>query len=238
MAILGLLGVVALIGLIVWPQYWIKREMKRHGGDRAYSPGTGGELAEHLVEHFGINGVGVEQVGPQNSAVGDHYDPMSKTVRLSAENYHGTSLTAIAVAAHEVGHAMQHHDGLNGRRDGGLGLRHKLVSITQMTDKFASVFFFAASVLGVLARTPAAFFGFVALGVALLAVRIVVHLVTLPVEFDASFRRALPILEEGGYLSADELPAARSVLKAAALTYVAGAIMSLVNLARWIRILR
>ena len=88
------------------------------------------------------------------------------------------------------------------------------------------------------ARTPLAFFGLVAFGVALLAIRVVVHLVTLPVEYDASFNKALPILEQGGYLKPEDMPAVRQVLKAAALTYVAGALVSLLDLARWIRILR
>ncbi len=233
MAVLGLLAVLALIGLVIWPQYWVKQVMKRNSGERQDFPGTGGELAKHLLEHFDIKGVGVEQTDQ-----GDHYDPETKMVRLSANNFRQSSLTAVAVAAHEVGHAMQHFDGLQGRSDSGLGLRKKLVSVAQVSDKFASVFFLAAPVLTVIARTPAAFFTMVIFGIALLGIRILVHLVTLPVEYDASFGKALPILEEGGYLHRDDLPAARSVLKAAALTYVAGAIMSLIDLARWIRILR
>ena len=133
---------------------------------------------------------------------------------------------------------MQHHDGLNGRSDGGLQFRQRMVRFAMATDKIASVFFLAAPVLAVLARTPIAFVMLVGFGVLLLAVRILVHLVTLPVEYDASFARALPILQEGGYLSDEDLPAARSVLKAAALTYVASAVMSLIDLARWIRIIR
>ncbi|MEE9314986.1 MAG: zinc metallopeptidase [Rhizobiaceae bacterium] len=233
MAFIGIFAIVGLVGFILWPQYWVKRVMKTHGEERDDFPGTGGELAKHLLDHYSINGVGVEQTDK-----GDHYDPEDRMVRLSADNFTKSSLTAVAVAAHEVGHAMQHFDGLQGERDGGLGLRQKLVSLAQVSDKIASVFFIAAPVLAVVARTPLAFFGLIAFGVALLAVRILVHLVTLPVEYDASFGKALPILEEGGYLHVDDLPAARSVLKAAALTYVAGAVMSLIDLARWIRMIR
>lgn len=100
------------------------------------------------------------------------------------------------------------------------------------------MFFIAAPVLAILARTPVAFAGLVGLGLALLSVRVVVNLITLPVEFDASFRKALPILREGAYLDQNDLPAATSVLRAAAFTYVASALVSLVNLARWIRVLR
>ncbi|MEE9376020.1 MAG: zinc metallopeptidase [Rhizobiaceae bacterium] len=233
MAFIGVLSVAILIGVIVWPQYWVKRVMKTHSEDREDFPGTGGELAKHLLEHYGIDGVGVEQTDK-----GDHYDPETRMVRLSPMNFSKSSITAVAVAAHEVGHAMQHFDGLQGLRDGGLGLRQKLVGLAQVADKVAAVFFVAAPVLAIIARTPFAFFALVAFGVALLAIRILVHLVTLPVEYDASFGKALPILEEGGYLHQDDYPAAHSVLKAAALTYVAGAIMSLIDLARWIRMIR
>ena len=106
------------------------------------------------------------------------------------------------------------------------------------TDRIASVFFIAAPVLAVALRSPLAMLGMAVIGIGLLSVRILVHLVTLPVEYDASFNKALPILREGGYLSDDDLAGASSVLKAAAFTYVAAALMSLLNLARWFRILR
>ena len=202
--------------------------MKKHGVLRTDFPGTGGELAQHLIEHFELTGVGVEETDR-----GDHYDPQDKMVRLSADNFNKASLTSVAVAAHEIGHALQDFN-----QEKGLRLRQWLVGIAAVTDKIASVFFLAAPVLAVFVRTPAAFFGLVAFGIGLLAIRIVVHLVTLPVEYDASFNKALPILQEGGYLQERDLKGARSVLKAAAFTYVAGALMSLLDLARWIRILR
>lgn len=228
MAILGILVSLLVLGLILWPQYWVRREMQRHGGQRTDFPGTGGELAQHLVDHYGLTGVGVEMTDK-----GDHYDPETRMVRLSADNFNQPSLTAVAVAAHEVGHAMQH---FNAER--GLMMRQRLVKLAMVTDRIASIFFLAAPVLAVVVRTPAAFFALVAFGVSLLAVRIVVHLVTLPVEYDASFGKALPILEEGNYLGEADIADARRVLKAAAFTYVASAIMSLVDLARWVRILR
>lgn len=228
MAILGFIGVALLLLVVFGPQLWVKQTMRRHGQARPDFPGTGGELAEHLIAHYGLDGVGVEQTDR-----GDHYDPAARMVRLSAENYANPSLTAVAVAAHEVGHALQH-----ARGETGLKLRQALVRIASVTDIFAGLFFFAAPVLGVLARTPGAFLGMVAIGISLLAIRVLVHLVTLPVEYDASFGKALPILKQGGYLSDQDLAGARSVLKAAAFTYVASALMSLLDLARWIRFLR
>jgi Zn-dependent membrane protease YugP len=119
-----------------------------------------------------------------------------------------------------------------------LALRQRFVKFAMVTDKFAGVFFIASPILGGLARTPIAFFGLIGLGIAFLSVRVIVDLVTLPVETDASFKKALPMLESGGYLDPKDIPAARSVLRAAAFTYLAGALISLVNLARWIRLLR
>lgn len=228
MALLAFIGVLLLGAIIFLPQYWVRRVIARHGGNRPDIPGTGGELVEHLVGELGLDGVRLETTGN-----GDHYDPDDRTVRLS-NNHHGhRSVAAVAIAAHEIGHAIQHHRG-----ERLLALRQKLAKLAAASDVVASVFFFAAPVLAVFVRSPAAFFALVAFGVALLGVRIVVHLVTLPVEYDASFNKALPILEQGGYLKREDMPAARQVLKAAALTYVASALVSLVDLARWIRILR
>ncbi len=229
MALLAFLGLIGLVVAIFAPQFWIRRVMKRHSVERPDFPGTGGELARHLVDHFNLKGVTVETT--QDGA--DHYDPETRTVRLSPDHFNNRSLTAVAVAAHEVGHALQH---ANGER--GLALRQALAEFAAKMDRVASVFFIASPVLTAVFRTPAAFFGMIAIGIGFLAIRLVVHLATLPVEYDASFGKALPILQEGGYLSDDDLDGARSVLKAAAMTYVAGALVGLINLARWIAILR
>lgn len=229
MALLGIVALGLLLAVVFLPQVWVRHTMQRHGDVRADFPGTGGELAKHLVEHYDLKGVGVEQTDG-----GDHYDPSARVVRLSPDTYSKPSLTAVAVAAHEVGHAIQHHRG-----ERGLKMRQALVRIAQVTDRFAALFFIAAPVLAVIVRTPGAFLGMAAIGIGLLGVRVIVHLVTLPVEYDASFNKALPILREGGYLrNEDDLGGARAVLKAAAFTYVAGALMSLLDLARWIRLLR
>jgi len=227
-ALIGLVALALFAAIVLLPQFWVRRIMQRHGTPRPDFPGTGGELARHLVEHFGLDGVGVEQTDK-----GDHYDPEARVVRLSADTYDKPSLTAVAIAAHEVGHALQHHRGENG-----LKLRQSLVRIAQVSDRFAAIFFIAAPVLTLIARSPGAFLAMAGIGIALLAVRVLVHLVTLPVEYDASFGKALPILKEGGYLREEDLGGARSVLRAAAFTYVAGALMSLIDLARWIRLLR
>ena len=226
MPILAIIGVVLLGIVIFWPQYWVKHVIDKHSAVRNDFPGTGGELASHLISDLKLEGVALEK-----TEKGDHYDVDAKMVRLLDAHHGGKSISAIAIAAHEVGHAIQHHRG-----DRLLALRQSLAKFAATSDVIAAVFFFAASVLAVVARTPVAFFALVAIGVALLAIRIIVHLITLPVEWDASFNKALPILQ--GYLSSEDMPAARQVLKAAAFTYVAAALISLVNLARWIRLVR
>lgn len=228
MAFLGIFGLLVVLAAIYGPQYWVGHTMRRHSAERPDFPGTGGEMAQHLVERFELAGVGVEATD-----AGDHYDPEARVVRLSQANYNGASLTAVAVAAHEVGHALQHHRG-----ERGLALRQSLAGLTMMTDRIASIFFIAAPVLAIVLRAPVALFGMAVIGIGLLGIRVVVHLVTLPVEYDASFNKALPILREGGYLGDEDLAGARSVLKAAAFTYVAAALAGMLNLARWVRFLR
>ena len=218
----------ALICVIVLPQVWVRFTIDRHGTDRPDLQGTGAELARHLLDRFDLPDVKVETTDR-----GDHYDPDAKAVRLLAKHHDGRSLSAVAIAAHEVSHALQ-----DARGERLLALRQRLAKFTAITDRIAGIFFIAAPVLAALTRTPMAFFAVLGIGITLLAVRVLVNLVTLPVEMDASFSKALPILEKGRYVDAAYMPAIRSVLRAAAFTYLAGALISLINLARWIRLLR
>lgn len=222
------LAVAALLSAVVLPRLWVWWTLKRHGADRPDLPGTGGELARHLLDRFGLVHVKVEP-----TERGDHYDPQAKAVRLGKAHLDGRSVAAAAVAAHEVGHALQDQAG-----ERMLATSLRLARLAGVTDRIAGVFFVAAPLLAIAVRAPAALLGLMAVGVALLAVRVVVNLVTLPVEYDASFSKALPILRDGRYLGEADMPALRSVLRAAALTYLASALISLVNLARWIRLLR
>ena len=219
--------IVVLAALVALPQLWVRRATKRHADARPDLPGTGGELAVHLAEHYGLN------VGVERTERGSHYDPDARMVRLTPDIHDARSLTAVAVAAHEIGHAIQHDRG-----ERGLAWRQGLARVAMVADRFAAVFFVAAPVLAVFLRTPVALAAMLGLGVCFLGIRVLVHVVTLPVEFDASFGKALPILKEGGYLDEADLPATREVLRAAAFTYVAAALMGLIDLARWLRFLR
>ncbi len=223
------LVVIALILLVVFgPAAWTKLVMKANAHDRPDFPGTGGELARHLLDEAGLAEVAVEV-----SDLGDHYHPEQKAVRLSRENHDGRSLTAVAVAAHEVGHALQDRDDY-----GPLKTRTRLIKSTQTLQRTGSIILLATPIVAGLVRSPAVMLLQIGAGIMVMASAVVVHLVTLPVEFDASFKRALPILERGGYLPKEDLPAARRLLRAAALTYVSSSLVSLLNLWRWIRYLR
>lgn len=221
--------VVLVVGLIFWPNYWVGQVLQKYKTPNDLFPGTGGELAEHLLKQLKIENVTVEQTQPGQ----DHYDPQARVVRLSPDNFNGKSLTAITVAAHEVGHAMQHASSYPLFK-----LRHVLAHIAYFTEKLGSAAIMAMPVIAIATRSPGLGGVLFVLGLAGIAFGTLVHLVTLPVEWDASFRRALPLLTAGDYISDSYYPHARRILKAAALTYVAGSLASLLNLYRWIAILR
>jgi Zn-dependent membrane protease YugP len=222
------LGALLLIALVFGPQWWIRRVMARHSVDRPDLPGTGGEFARHLLDEAKLRDVKVELTGD-----GDHYDPETRAVRLLPDHHDARSVTAIAVAAHEVSHAIQHAKG-----EPAFARRVDLVRQLIWVERLAMGVLILAPVLFILFKSPALVALQVLAGIALLGIRVAVHVVTLPVEFDASFAKALPVLEGRRYLSGTDLPAARSVLRAAALTYVASALATLLNVARWFRILR
>jgi Zn-dependent membrane protease YugP len=222
--ILILLLLVAVFG----PQAWARYVLSRYNSPQAHIPGTGGELAAHLVDKLRLDKVRVEL-----TERGDHYDPTAKAVRLMPDHYHGKSLTAVAVAAHEVGHAVQDHLDY-----APLALRTRLVPMTVTIQRLGSMAMLAIPVVAVATRAPGSGLVLFLIGLATLGSAAVVHLVTLPVEWDASFGRALPILKSGGYIRSQDEPAVRRILKACALTYVAASLASLLNLGRWIAILR
>ena len=219
---------IALVVLSVAPQWWVRRTMARHRENRPDLPGTGGELAVHLLREYELEGVRVEGGAPA-----PHYDPESRTIRLDADTWNGRSLTAVAVAAHEFGHALQHANG-----EAGLRLRQFVVKLAAGAQVLVPILLIAAPLSGIVLRSPAAALAPLILGALVMGLRVLAHLVTLPVEYDASFGKALPILRDGGYLHGEDLDAARGVLKAAALTYVAQAAMGLLDIGRWLRGIR
>ena len=224
---LALLLILAILIAVFGPSIWVRVVMHSNATEIAGMPGTGGELAAHLVERLGLDGVTVE-----TSTIGDHYDPTDRVVRLSAGNYEGRSLTAVAVAAHEVGHAIQHHRG-----DRHLAARTRLAPVANQVAKFGVYAISIAPVIGLITRHPVPFSLIALLGVSGLVARVIVHVVTLPTEWDASFGKALPILIEGQYIAPGEEQVVKKVLRAAALTYFAAALADVLNLVRWAAIL-
>jgi Zn-dependent membrane protease YugP len=224
-----LIVLLVAAALIFLPQWWVKRVMRRYSRPQDRYPGTGGELARHLLDKMGLDEVRVERAEDQ----GDHYDPRDRVVRLSPENFDQRSLTAVTVAAHEVGHAIQHADGYEP-----LIWRTRLVEWMTRWQRIGVILIGLVPVVLLLLRLPAAGLGLLLIGLATLASGILIHFVTLPTEFDASFKRALPILVKGGYLKHEDRWPARRILTAAALTYVSASLMGLVNFWWWLRILR
>lgn len=227
MVALGILGLVAFVVLIFGPQFLISWTMSTYAKDRPDLPGTGGELARHLLDKAGLQDVKVEVAAPR----GDHYSPEEKAVRLSPDNFNGRSVTAAAVAAHECAHAVQDRDGFRP-----LQIRQRLMRTCITIEKTGSILLMATPIVFAITRSPVVLAGEIIAALGILASTIVIHAFTLPTEFDASFKRALPVLEQ--YLPESDMPGARNVLRAAAFTYVAGALVSLLNVARWLRILR
>jgi Zn-dependent membrane protease YugP len=223
----ALIIIVLVLVIVFGPQLWAQYILKRHSKQRPGIPGTGGELALHLIANSELDGVTVER-----TEQGDHYDPIEKVVRLSEAVFDGKSLTAVAVTAHEVGHAIQDH--LNYAP---LRIRTRLVGVAAFSERFGAMILVGLPFITALTRIPAAGALMLVAGLSVLLVPVVVHLVTLPVEFDASFKRALPILALG-YVPEEDMPAARRILTACALTYVAASLSALLNFWRWIAFLR
>ena len=220
-------GALIVLAMIFGPSLWVKFVMRRYSTEKPEMPGTGGELAKHLIKRFSLKDVEVE-----TTELGDHYDPIEKKVRLSREHYESKSLTAVAIAAHEVGHAIQDHQG-----DKRLATRTKMVPIVNLLARWSVVIISLSPVIGIITRHPMPFSLLLFIGLSGFIARMMVHAVTLPIEFDASFSKALPILREGNYVSQSNEKAVSHVLRAAALTYVSAALADILNLSRWIFIL-
>ena len=140
-------GVFIVLALIFGPSLWVKMVMSRYSSEKPGMPGTGGELAEHLIERFSLKDVKVEI-----TELGDHYDPIEKKVRLLPEHYESKSLTAIAIAAHEVGHAIQDQQG-----DKRLAIRTKMIPIVDKVARWSVALIYLSPLIGIITRHPMPF---------------------------------------------------------------------------------
>lgn len=209
------------LSLTYLPQMWVRYQLRKHSAELPDLPGTGGELAKHLIERYGLTDIGVE--ASQNPH-DNHFSPQDRMIRLSPALFDGKSITAVSVTAHEVGHAIQFH-----RQEEIFRLRSKYLPLAVTLQRAGSFALMAAPVIGLLLRSPAGVALPILFSVIMHLLGAMMYLIVLPEEWDASFSKALPILSDG-YLEDEDLPKAREVLKAAALTYLAGAVANLVSI--------
>ena len=215
--------------LVYVPSFWVKQVMRKYSAESPGLPGTGGELAQHLVNRFELEGIKVEETKPFQ----DHFDPVAGAVRLSPDNFNGKSLTAIAVAAHEVGHAIQFH-----RQEKIFELRKRYLPTARALNLAGVAIMWSVPIIGLVLRSPWAVGLVIGLSLLLQLAGALSYLVILPEEWDASFNKALPILIDGEYVDESAIPAVRKILKAAAMTYFAAALANVLNIGRWFMILR
>ena len=227
---LAIIGIVILVIILVFgPQIWVRYVLNRYNTQIEQIPGTGAELATHLIEDLGLTGVTVELSASEDN----HYDPENKVISLAPDVYNGKSFTAITVSTHEIGHAIQHLVKYKP-----LLIRWQLAHLVQLSEKAASVVLIAFPFIVLVTHLPAAGAMLLVLGLGLLLVPVGFHLITLPVELDASFQRALPILINGKYIPESAIPIVNQILFAAALTYLSASLASILNFYRWVSILR
>ena len=210
---------IAIIALPLYAQMKVKSTYKKFAQVGSQKGMTGAQVARMILDHHGLYDV---RVVPTQGVLSDHYNPMTKTVALSEANYHESSIAGIAVAAHEVGHAIQHKEAYTW-----LTLRHKLVPVANISSNASWIFV----LIGILASSS----GLLLLGIVLLAAGVLFQVITLPVEFDAS-KRAMNEVVELGIIGNNEERGARKVLNAAAMTYVAAAAVAVLELARLVLI--
>jgi Zn-dependent membrane protease YugP len=218
--------------LSIWAQWKVKSAYAKYSQVGTRSGLNGAQVAARILQDANIglvgnaknsrgNVVGLESIGGHLT---DHYDPRDRTLRLSDEVYHGQSIAALGIAAHEVGHAIQHSNAYSM-----LLWRNAIYPVTNIASTLSFPILLGGLIMGI---GPLLY-----IGIALFAFAVLFTLITLPVEFDAS-KRALRALASGGYLTEEEMYGARKVLSAAALTYVAAAVAALLQLLRLIIIAR
>lgn len=207
--------------LSLWASLSVQSRFSHYSKVRSTIGMTGAELARFILDSAGLYDVRIEAV---HGSLTDHYDPRVRVVRLSQATYSSTSVAALGVVAHEIGHAIQHSKGYVP-----LVIRNVIAPVAQFSSNLAWIFFIIGIFTGM--------FGLAQFGIILFSIAVLFSIITLPVEFDAS-RRALAILQKNLMMPADELKGVRAVLSAAAMTYVAAMLMAVLQLVRMILITR
>jgi Zn-dependent membrane protease YugP len=215
--------IILIPALIIaaWAQFKVSSTFEKYSKYSSRNGYTGAQVARMLLNNSGLSDVPVEII---SGKLTDHYDPSKRVMRLSEKVFYGTSVASIGVAAHETGHAIQHKNSYIP-----LMLRNSIVPVANFGSNLSWILFLAGMFLGLK--------GLINIGIMLFSLVVIFQIITLPVEFNAS-SRALKILEHESILYGDELSGARSVLSAAAMTYVAAALTAISQLLRLIIISR
>ncbi|WP_026559693.1 zinc metallopeptidase [Bacillus sp. J37] len=207
------------LGISIWAQYRVKGNFNKWAEVATKTGLSGAETARRILDSNGLYNIPIEVVP---GTLSDHYDPVKKVVRLSEAVYYGRSIASVSVAAHEIGHAIQHQQSY-----AALMLRHKIFPIANIASGIAPFLFIGGLLLQQLSL--------IGIGIVFFSAAVAFQLVTLPVEFDAS-KRARNLMLAEGILYNEEEHGVKKVLNAAALTYVAGALMALFELIKFIMI--
>lgn len=213
-----ILYLILIMLLPLYAQFKVKSTYNRYSKVRSTSGMTGAQVARRILDENGLHDVKVVQ---SDGFLSDHYNPMTKTVALSPHNYSEASVAGTAVAAHEVGHAIQDQQAYAFMR-----FRHKMVPAVNLTSNASWIFI----MIGIFASQT-----FLGIGIAMMAIGVVFQLVTLPVEFDAS-NRAMDQIVQLNIINTEEERHAKKVLSAAAMTYVAAAAVAVLELVRLVLI--
>lgn len=205
--------------LTIWAQFRVKGTYNKWREVPVHSGITGYQAARHMLDTNGLQDV---QIVTVPGTLSDHYNPVNRTVALSEDVYYGNSISSVSVACHEIGHAIQHKEAYPM-----LSLRHKIFPVVNFASGIAPFLILAGFLFSAT--------GLIGVGILFFAVTVVFQLITLPVEFNAS-NRAREIMVSEGYITNEEERGVGKVLNAAALTYVAAALISLLELIRLIGI--
>jgi Zn-dependent membrane protease YugP len=211
--------------LMFGPRLWVNHILKKHHRTDDNIRTTGGEVARALLDRYNLRTVRVE-----GTDIGDHYDPAARVVRLARDKLDRKTLTAVTTAAHEVGHALQHASGY-----GPFVMRTYLARAAEVTGRTGTVLLLATPLVALATRRPVPPVIITTTAVATIGAGVIARIAALPVELDASFRRALPLLLQDGYIRAGQERQARTILMACSLTYLASSLAGVLNIWPWLQ---
>lgn len=223
-----ILIILLVLFITIFPQYYVNKIISFYRNKKTSYPFNGFEFAVKLLQENQVREVRVLK-----SDLPDHYDPIEKVVKLNSVTYDGFDLSSLTISAHEVGHAIQDH-----RNYKPLKYRTSLAKFAIIFQKVGAIFMFASPALTLITKSPR--IGMLSIFLAVLGFlsTSLINLITLPVELDASFDKALPIIQKTNVFKKEDHKASKQILRACAYTYLAASLSDLLNVWRWFAILR